>query len=190
MPAGWKPITVQKIIQIQSNLEYCILTGCDWRRWDGGCVCVFFLLPFHTSLFFFLRKKKFQLRFFNAGQTSGDCKHAEVFVLRRIRWRAFRRREREKFCTTFDEGDWRVWPLRAAVFQLTVSTADNLYTHGGGEETLSEWFQASQSRRLTSSVLIADGPSPPSGLGVSRRRLVLSKQAAAATSQWEEWTVF
>uniref|UniRef100_A0A3Q2Z885 EF-hand domain-containing protein n=1 Tax=Hippocampus comes TaxID=109280 RepID=A0A3Q2Z885_HIPCM len=29
MPAGWKPITVQKIIQIQSNLEYCILTACD-----------------------------------------------------------------------------------------------------------------------------------------------------------------
>lgn len=55
MPAGWKPITVQKIIQIQSNLEYCILTACDWRRWDGNAIYLFL-----SFLFFF---SKFQLTF-------------------------------------------------------------------------------------------------------------------------------
>lgn len=70
MPAGWKPITVQKIIQIQSNLEYCILTACDWRRWDGNAI--YFFLSF---LFFF----KIPIKIFNAQQTSGDCKYIEVF---------------------------------------------------------------------------------------------------------------
>lgn len=54
MPAGWKPITVQKIIQIQSNLEYCILTACDWRRWDGNAIYLFI---------YFLFFSKFQLTF-------------------------------------------------------------------------------------------------------------------------------
>lgn len=65
MPAGWKPITVQKIIQIQSNLEYCVLTACDWRRWDGEAIFSFLF-------------KKIPISIFNARHTGGECKHFPV----------------------------------------------------------------------------------------------------------------
>lgn len=65
MPAGWKPITVQKIIQIQSNLEYCVLTACDWRRWDGE-MAIFF--PF----------QKFQLAFLMLNKPAGDYQRLQV----------------------------------------------------------------------------------------------------------------
>lgn len=43
-----------------------------------------------------------------------------------------------KFCAaqTFDEGECRVWPLLSVDFKLTLAARDNLYTQGGGGNTV------------------------------------------------------
>lgn len=83
MPAGWKPITVQKIIQIQSNLEYCVLTGCDCRRWDGNAIFSFLL-------------KRFQLTFLMLSKPMVTAKYAEVFDCAKPPDGIRRKKEREK----------------------------------------------------------------------------------------------